>query len=367
MKKFIKRLILLLIILGCLIGIYYYKDETVKQIQSISENLNNLEILGFTENNDEIYSQAEIEEIINSTQNNVNGEYKGKIDNYYYNQLNSNSKIIYRVFKDNIENLKTGTYDIRLPSKLEETLKQDGGQEKLNQDFQDAWDAFKLDTPEIYYINVKKMCLMTKTITRGLKVNYELYIQNQTNENSLADGFYSKQDVDAAMSKIQRVKEDIVKDIPNNDFAKVVYVHNWIIDNVKYDVSLNKADNSNIYGALVKKEVVCEGYAKALKYLLDELNVPCVLVCGTGIDENGETEKHAWNYVFLNNNWYAIDATWDDPIIIGNGTIDNKIKYKYFLKGANEFFKNHTEDGKLTSNGIEFSYPELSDENYRNK
>ena len=264
MKKFIKRLILLLIILGCLIGIYYYKDETVKQIQSISENLNNLEILGFTENNNEIYSQAEIEEIINSTQNNVNGEYKGKIDNYYYNQLNSNSKIIYRVFKDNIENLKTGTYDIRLPSKLEETLKQDGGQEKLNQDFQDAWDAFKLDTPEIYYINVKKMCLMTKTITRGLKVNYELYIQNQTNENSLADGFYSKQDVEAAMSKIQKVKEDIVKDIPNNDFAKVVYVHNWIIDNVKYDVSLNKADNSNIYGALVKKEVVCEGYAKAL-------------------------------------------------------------------------------------------------------
>ena len=94
MKKFIKRLILLLIILGCLIGIYYYKDETVKQIQSISENLNNLEILGFTENNNEIYSQAEIEEIINSTQNNVNGEYKGKIDNYYYNQLNSNSKNI---------------------------------------------------------------------------------------------------------------------------------------------------------------------------------------------------------------------------------------------------------------------------------
>ena len=127
MKKFIKRLILLLIILGCLIGIYYYKDETVKQIQSISENLNNLEILGFTENNNEIYSQAEIEEIINSTQNNVNGEYKGKIDNYYYNQLNSNSKIIYRVFKDNIENLKTGTYDIRLPFKLEETLKQEIG------------------------------------------------------------------------------------------------------------------------------------------------------------------------------------------------------------------------------------------------
>ena len=39
MKKFIKRLILLLIILGCLIGIYYYKDETVKQILEKIENM----------------------------------------------------------------------------------------------------------------------------------------------------------------------------------------------------------------------------------------------------------------------------------------------------------------------------------------
>lgn len=364
MKKFIKRLILILIIVSCFLGIYYYKDELIKLMEDIPYKL---EELGLTEKQNEIYSEAEIQEIISQTSNNVNGEYKGKLDNYYYNQLGSNARIIYRIFKDNIEILKTGTYNIRLPSILENTLKEEGGQEKLNQDFQDAWDAFKLDTPEVFYINVNKMCLMTKTITRGLKVSHELYIQNQSNENSLADGWESKEEVELSMNEIQKVKQEIVKNIPDNDFAKIVFVHNWIIDNVKYDTTTTKTNNSNIYGGLVKKEVVCEGYAKTFKYLLDELDVPCVLVCGTGTDEKGETEKHAWNYVYLNGDWYAVDTTWDDPIIIGNGKLDNNIKYKYFLKGQDDFFKNHLEEGRFTKEGIEFAYPELSVTNYRNQ
>lgn len=360
MKKFVKRFILILIIIACLFGIYYYKDKLIVQLQNLSYEF---EKLNSGNEQNEIYSEAEIQEIINQTNINVDGEYKGKLDNYYYNQLEPNARIIYRVFKDNVETMKTGKYNIRLPSVLEETLKQDGGQEKLNQDFQNAWDAFKLDTPEIYYINVNKMCLMTKTITKGLKVNFELYIQNQGEESSLVDEFSSKEEVDNAMLQIDKAKGEIIKNIPANDLAKVLYIHNWIIDNIKYDTTTTKANNANIYGAMIKKEVVCEGYAKAFKYLLDEINIPCVLVCGTGIDENGQTEKHAWNYVYVNGNWYAVDTTWDDPIIIGNGKINNDIKYKYFLKGSQEFFKNHVEEGKFTSDGIEFDYPELSQTN----
>lgn len=366
MKKFIKRLILIIIMIICLLGIYYYKDEVIKQIQNIPHKLEQLELIQ-KESKNEIYTEAEIQEIISKTSNNINGEYTGKIDNYYYNQLDSNAKIIYRVFKDNLETLKTGTYNIRLPSILETNLREEMGQEKLNQDFQDAWDAFKLDTPEVYYINVNKMCLMTKVIKKGLKVDYELYIQNQNNESSLTNGFTSKEEVEMAMNEIKKIKQDIIKNIPNNDFAKIVFVHNWIINNVKYDVTTAKENNANIYGGLVKKEVVCEGYAKTFKYLLDELDVPCVLVCGTGTDQNGQTEKHAWNYVYLNNNWYAVDTTWDDPIIIGDGEVDNNIKYKYFLNGSEEFFKNHIEERKFTEEGIKFTYPELSKTNYRGK
>lgn len=63
----------------------------------------------------------------------------------------------------------------------------------------------------------------------------------------------------------------------------------------------------------------------------------------------------------------GVDTTWDDPIIIGNGELDNNIKYKYFLKGSEEFFKKHLEEGKFTTEGINFIYPELSKTNYRNK
>lgn len=58
---------------------------------------------------------------------------------------------------------------------------------------------------------------------------------------------------------------------------------------------------------------------------------------GTATNSQGETENHAWNYVQLNGIWYAVDCTWDDPIIIGNGKINESIKYQYFLKGSKEF------------------------------
>ena len=102
MKKFIKRLILILIIVSCLLGIYYYKDELIKQVQNIPYKL---EELGLTETENEIYSEAEIQEIISKTSTNINGEYSGKLDNYYYIYLGSNARIIYRVFKVNIDTL----------------------------------------------------------------------------------------------------------------------------------------------------------------------------------------------------------------------------------------------------------------------
>ena len=65
---------------------------------------------------------------------------------------------------------------------------------------------------------------------------------------------------------------------------------------------------------------------------MDELQIPCVLVSGIAIDEDGKSERHAWNYVYIKNNWYAIDATWDDPIIIGDLTnYTQKKYYMYFL------------------------------------
>ena len=89
-------------------------------------------------------------------------------------------------------------------------------------------------------------------------------------------------------------------------------VHDYLIDNIDYDTTLAKKNIYDIYGALVQKSCVCEGYAKAFKYLIDQMEIPCVMVIGQATNTNGQTENHAWNYVQIENNWYAIDCTWDD-------------------------------------------------------
>ena len=115
---------------------------------------------------------------------------------------------------------------------------------------------------------------------------------------------------------------------------------------------------------MTEGKAVCEGYARAFKYIMDGLGIPCVLVSGTATNSSGLTESHAWNYVYLNYQWYAIDVTWDDPIIIGDGYIPDDTMYQYFLKGRNTFLTTHVEDGFLTDNSLEFDFPELSASDY---
>ena len=75
-------------------------------------------------------------------------------------------------------------------------------------------------------------------------------------------------------------------------------------------------------------------------------------------------ESHAWNCIQLGDVWYQVDVTWDDPIIIGNGKLTNKSKYKYFLKGTKTFEVDHTIHRQFTDGGKIFNYPNLSASDY---
>jgi transglutaminase/protease-like cytokinesis protein 3 len=200
--------------------------------------------------------------------------------------------------------------------------------------------------------------------TKGSNVSYEFSIGKGENSNYFAEGFNSKEDVEKAIEQVEQARDKILKGATGNNYEKMKYVHNWMVDNISYGDSKNE-NSANIYGALVKKSVVCEGYARAYKYLMDELNIPCVIVYGNATNSTGETESHAWNYVQLENGkWYAIDVTWDDPIIYGGGSLTNDSKYKYFLVGADSLEGNHEEDYDVSGTGQNFKYPELSKENY---
>ena len=345
------------------VDIFDIMDKNKSPVDSISETISN-----FVENKAGILKEQtnveKIEPIINegyqTSESGVNVS-----NHYYYNQLDENAKIIYSALENNKENMRSGTYKIDFGTQFNSLLKQSDGEAKLNVAFQSAWNAFTYDYPEIFYIDITKLILTTKTTSIGSFSTHRVELANEENSTYYAEGISSKSDLIYKEEYAKKIRDKIVNNLKGySNYEQIKYVHNWLIDNLEYDTTYKQTDIHNVYGALVNRKVVCEGYARAFKYILDGLDIENILVSGTATNSNNSTESHAWNYVKLDGKWYAIDVTWDDPIIKGGGRLTDKLRYQNFLKGKDEFLSNHIEDGYLSENSIKFIFPELNSKNY---
>ena len=300
---------------------------------------------------------------IKNTEENNNTEFKSR---FLYNQLNSDSKLIYDKLYANIDNLKTGMYTIEFGNVFLETLSQKNGYDILQSNYQSAIEAFLYENPEAFFLNATKMYINIEKITKITGVRYNVYINSGKQVNYFSDTFFSKDDVDKSFAEIEQIKEQIIAETYGmSDYEKIRKIHNYLIDTIDYDRTVSANNIYDIYGALVNKVCVCEGYAKAFQYLMNQVEIENAIVIGVGTNSNGNTENHAWNYVKLDGNWYAVDVTWDDPIIVGGGKLSNKSRYQYFLKGSETMNQNHTESKTFTTGGQEFTYPVLSEKDYK--
>ena len=128
----------------------------------------------------------------------------------------------------------------------------------------------------------------------------------------------------------------------SSNYEKITYFNEWLTTNNQYNYTIAYTNNSAdrmIYtslGALTTKDgspgggrigcdgPVCTGYAKAFLLLCQNADIPCVLDTGA---------NPAWNYVQvdpLDSRWYAVDVTWNDPILWGTPTAE-----EYASLGAN--------------------------------
>ena len=134
----------------------------------------------------------------------------------------------------------------------------------------------------------------------------QMYLDNDTKD--LTD-----KDLDA-FNEAVKVYNLYIKSC-ENDFKKVVAAHNYIINNCVYNLEGIEGDtltddDFSAYGVFVKGLAVCEGYAKAFEILMAIADIDCIIVTGT----IGEDEiPHAWNMVKLEDSWYHVDVTYDDP------------------------------------------------------
>ncbi len=285
------------------------------------------------------------------------------INKYFYNQLDEYAKTIYKAFESNKENMKTGTYKVELGNSFGSLLKESNGQDLLGEYYQSAIEAYTYDNPDVFYLSPNKMYLNIETTTKGKNVTYGVYINSGNEDNYLIDEFSSQEEVENAINKIEQVRNQILQNRSSDTYDNIKMVHDYLVDNIQYDTTISKSNIYNIYGAMVNGEAVCEGYARSFKYLMDSLRIPCTLVIGKGTNSDGNTENHAWNYVQIEERWYAVDSTWDDPVSV-TGWVSQSSKYRYFLKGSNDMIKDHTPSGQFTEGGKMFSYPPLSSSNY---
>ena len=179
----ITSIILFLVIVGIFSVLIVFSIIAVQEFMGDNQELAFVESSGNIENvsneektvEDDIEIPAIVENPISSIESNkivTNQDYSSvKVDKYFYNQLDEKSRIIYRAFESNKEQMRTGTYQIELGSSFSDILAQQDGQEKLGAYYQSAIEAYTYDNAEIFYLSPRKMYLNIETTTKGRKFN----------------------------------------------------------------------------------------------------------------------------------------------------------------------------------------------------
>lgn len=257
------------------------------------------------------------------------------VDRYYYNQLNKNEQVIYKSFyegvmahKDIIPIPVKGTISLEIVTKI--------------------FAAITRDNPLIYYLN-QSACNIA---------------QDGFGHTAICPRyFFSKDKVKEYNRKIEKTVNELVAQLnltEGTDYEKALRVHDWLCQNVVYDekgADINELVrvivSHNIIGVFAHRRAQCEGIAKAVKVLLNSVDVRCIVATGE-VNSKRENGPHAWNIVNLDNTPYHMDVTWDI------GAVDaskSRIPYDYFNITDEMIGKDHKAEGKLPiCNSLELNY-----------
>ena len=142
---------------------------------------------------------------------------------------------------------------------------------------------------------------------------------------------YSDEEIKYIEEQLNLIETEVTKDLTDNK-DKILAVHDYIINNTKYDK--NRANNMNsqkfadsrthtAYGLLSEKKSLCGGYSDLMSIYIHRLNIKNIRISGN---------NHVWNLVELDG-WKHLDATWDDPV---TNTGEDMLLHDYFLITTDE-------------------------------
>lgn len=142
---------------------------------------------------------------------------------------------------------------------------------------------------------------------------------------------YTDNQIDLIENKISELLEQLINANMTNR-EKIKNIHDFIINNSKYDSNRSESKLSNYksdiaYGPLFEGYAICGGYTDLMELFLERLMIKSFKV---------SSNNHIWNAVYLDNKWYHLDLTWDDPVASDG---NNYLEHNYFLISTDKLLK----------------------------
>ena len=154
---------------------------------------------------------------------------------------------------------------------------------------------------------------------------------------------YQKEEID----KIDKKTDELINELINDsmtDYDKIKTIHDYIINNTKYDVERNETGTSpytsyKASGPLFEGYATCNGYTDLMAIFLTKLGFDNYEIATTPEKISYSATGHIWNAVYYSGKWLHLDLTWDDPV-----SSDNKdyLFHTYFLINNEEMKKADT-------------------------
>ncbi|NSK78683.1 transglutaminase-like superfamily [Blautia massiliensis] len=239
---------------------------------------------------------------------------------YYFKQLTEEEQ---RVYRELLKGIRAREKEFYL------TISDDDSIDR-------SYHAVLKDHPEIFWVHNREKIYKT-TYSDS---DYCVFTPGYT---------YTDSEIDEIQTAMEQSFQEVRALIPEDagDYEKVRIVYTYVIDHTQYQTG---EDDQSIAGVFWKKSAVCAGYAGAVQYLLERLDIPCIYVDGS---TKGSTEGHAWDIVKIGQEYYYVDATNGDQSDFLNGDAaqleeHKTIIYDYLCPFPEEYEKTYTPSEELT-------------------
>lgn len=147
---------------------------------------------------------------------------------------------------------------------------------------------------------------------------------------------YSTEDEEKINNEIDRLINELDINSIKSVKDKIKAFHDYLVITNKYDTVRESTGESEYHsdtaiGTLFEGYSVCSGYTDALGVFLDKINVENYKIAN---------DKHVWNIINLDGQWFHIDLTWDDPV---TNTGEDVLEHDYFMINTSELFSKDNE------------------------